>query len=45
MDMRAVREITGLCSLLGMDIPDVEKAFFGVDIIKTPPDPAVKVIR
>ncbi|MCX6684724.1 MAG: ribonuclease P [Methanoregula sp.] len=45
MDMRAVREITGLCSLLGMDIPDVEKGFFGVDRITTPPDPAVKVIR
>jgi hypothetical protein len=42
--MRAVREIAGLCSLLGMDIPDVEKAFFGVDIITTPPNPAVKVI-
>jgi ribonuclease P/MRP protein subunit RPP1 len=45
MDMRAVREITGLCSLIGMDIPDVEKAFFGVDIITASPDSAVKVIR
>jgi ribonuclease P/MRP protein subunit RPP1 len=44
LDMRAVREITGLCSLVGMDIPDVEMAFFGVDIITTPPNPAVKVI-
>jgi ribonuclease P/MRP protein subunit RPP1 len=44
LDMRAVREIAGLCSLLGMDIPDVEKAFFGVDTITTPPNPAVKVI-
>jgi ribonuclease P/MRP protein subunit RPP1 len=44
LDMRAVREIAGLCSLLGMDIPDVEKAFFGVDIITTPPNPVVKVI-
>jgi ribonuclease P/MRP protein subunit RPP1 len=44
LDMRAVREITGLCSLIGMDIPDVEMAFFGVDIITTPPNPAVKVI-
>ena len=42
--MRAVREITGLCSLIGMDIPDVEKAFSGVDTVTTPPDPAVKVI-
>ena len=44
LEMRAVREITGLCSLIGMDIPDVEKAFFGVDIITTSPNPAVKVI-
>jgi len=45
LEMRAVREITGLYSLIGMDIPDVEKAFFGVDIITASPDPAVKVIR
>jgi ribonuclease P/MRP protein subunit RPP1 len=45
LDMRAVREISGLCSLVGMDTPDVEKAFFGVDIITASPDPAVKVIR
>jgi ribonuclease P/MRP protein subunit RPP1 len=44
LDMRAVREIAGLCSLIGMDTPDVEMAFFGVDIITTPPNPAVKVI-
>ena len=44
LEMRAVREITGLYSLIGMDMPDVEKAFFGVDIITTPPNPAVKVI-
>jgi len=44
LDMRAVREIAGLCSLIGMDIPDVEMAFFGTDIITTPPNPAVKVI-
>jgi ribonuclease P/MRP protein subunit RPP1 len=44
LDMRAVREIAGLCSLIGMDPPDVERAFFGVDIIITPPNPAVKVI-
>ena len=34
--MRAVREITGLCSLIGMDIPDVEKAFSGIDISHHP---------
>jgi ribonuclease P/MRP protein subunit RPP1 len=44
LDMRAVREIAGLCSLVGMDIPDVEMAFSGVDIITTPPNLAVKVI-
>ena len=44
LEMRAVREIAGLCSVVGMDVPDVEKAFVGVDIITTPPDPAVKVI-
>jgi ribonuclease P/MRP protein subunit RPP1 len=44
LDMRAVREIAGLSSLIGMDTHDVEMAFFGVDIITTPPDPAVKVI-
>jgi len=44
LDMRAVREIAGLCSLVGMDTPDVEMAFFGVDIITAPPNPAVKVI-
>jgi ribonuclease P/MRP protein subunit RPP1 len=44
MDMRAVREIAGLCSLVGMDIPCVEKAFSGVDIITASPDPAVRVI-
>jgi ribonuclease P/MRP protein subunit RPP1 len=44
LDMRAVREIAGLCSLVGMDTPDVEMAFLGVDIITAPPHPAVKVI-
>jgi len=45
LDMRAVREITGLGSLIGMDTSDVEKAFFGVDFITAPPHSAVKVIR
>ena len=44
LDMRAVREITGLCSLFGMDTPDVEMAFSGVDIITSLPDSAVRVI-
>ncbi len=45
LDMRAVREIAGLGSLIGMDTSDVEKAFFGVDLITAPPHSAVKVIR
>ena len=44
LDMRPVREITGLCSLIGMDSSDVETAFSGVDIITAPPNSAVKVI-
>jgi len=44
LEMRAVREISGLCSLLDMDIGDVEKALNGVDIVTTSPNPAVKVI-
>ena len=44
LDMRAVREISGLCSLIGMDTPDVEKALAGVGTVSTPPVPAVRVI-
>ena len=44
LDLRPVREITGLCSLIGMESSDVEAAFSGVDIITAPPNPAVKVI-
>jgi ribonuclease P/MRP protein subunit RPP1 len=44
LDMRAVREITGLCSIIGMDISDAEKAFSGVDFIMSSPDRAVTVI-
>ena len=44
LDMRAVREITGLCSIIGMDISDVEKALSGVDFIMSSPDRAVTVI-
>ncbi len=43
-EMRAAREISGLCSLLDMDTSDVEKAFGGVDSITIPPHPSVKVI-
>jgi ribonuclease P/MRP protein subunit RPP1 len=44
LDMRAVREISGLCFLLGMDSSDVEKALAGIDRIMIPPDPAVRVV-
>jgi ribonuclease P/MRP protein subunit RPP1 len=44
LEMRAVREIAGLCSLIGMDTPDVEKAFTGVDAVTTLPNPAVRLI-
>ncbi len=44
LEMRAVREIAGLCSLIGMDTPDVERAFTGVDAVTTPPNPAVRLI-
>jgi len=44
LDLRAVREITGLCSLLGMDLPDVERAFAGVGTATEPPVPSVRVV-
>ena len=44
LDLRAVREITGLCSLIGMDIAGVEKSLDAVGRITTPPAPAVRVI-
>jgi ribonuclease P/MRP protein subunit RPP1 len=44
LDLRAVREITGLCSLIGMETSDVERALDGVGRVTTPPQPAVRVI-
>lgn len=44
LDLRAVREITGLCSLLGMDLGDVERAFGGVGAVTEPVQPAVRVV-
>jgi ribonuclease P/MRP protein subunit RPP1 len=44
IDLRAVREISGLCSLLDMDIPLVEKALAGVGIVTTPLTPSVRVV-
>ena len=44
LEMRAVREIAGLCSLIGMETPDIERVFTGIDLITTPPNPAVRFI-
>ena len=44
LDLRAVREVTGLCSLIGMDTPDVEKALDAVGRVTAPPVSAVRVI-
>ena len=45
LEMRPVREIAGLCSLLGMDPADVENALAGIARVTTPPRSAVTVIR
>jgi ribonuclease P/MRP protein subunit RPP1 len=42
--MRSVREVTGLCSVIGMDISDVELALAGVNRVTTPGETAVRVI-
>ena len=44
LDLRAVREVTGLCSLVGMDISGVEKALDSIGRVTTPPAPSVRVI-
>jgi len=44
LDMRSVREITGLCSLLGMDTDDVARALGGIGFLDTPAPAAVRVI-
>jgi ribonuclease P/MRP protein subunit RPP1 len=44
LDLRAVREITGLCTLIGMDMDDVEQALGGVGRVMSPPVPAIRVI-
>ena len=44
LELRAVREIAGLCSLLGMDEHDVEAAFSGIAAVTSPADRAVRVI-
>ena len=44
LEMRAVREIVGICSFIDMEITDIEKAFSGVDTVTSSPAYAVKVI-
>lgn len=44
LDLRAVREISGLSSLVGMDDTGVEKALGTVGRITSPPEPAVRVV-
>jgi ribonuclease P/MRP protein subunit RPP1 len=44
LDLRAVREITGLCSLIGMDISGVEKALDAVGRVTAPSPSAVRVV-
>jgi ribonuclease P/MRP protein subunit RPP1 len=44
LDLRAVREITGLCSLIGMDTSGVENALDAIRRVTIPPAPSVRVI-
>ncbi|MDO9325077.1 MAG: RNase P subunit p30 family protein [Methanoregula sp.] len=44
LEMRNVRDVAGICSLIGMDVPDVERALAGVGTVLTPPKQAVTVI-
>jgi ribonuclease P/MRP protein subunit RPP1 len=44
LDLRAVREITGLCSLIGMDTSGVERALDAVGRVRVPSPSAVRVI-
>ncbi|HXX55185.1 MAG TPA: RNase P subunit p30 family protein [Methanoregula sp.] len=44
LEMRGVRDLAGLCSLLGMDEYDVEGALSGITRVTSPADHAVKVI-
>jgi ribonuclease P/MRP protein subunit RPP1 len=45
LDMRAVREITGLCSLLDMETEDVEKALSAIGKVTARLEPATRVVR
>jgi ribonuclease P/MRP protein subunit RPP1 len=45
LGMRVVREVTGLCSLFGMDETDVQMALAGVGRVTGPGESIVKVIQ
>jgi ribonuclease P/MRP protein subunit RPP1 len=45
LDLRSPREVTGLCSLIGMDIGAAEGALGGIVQVTTPPVPAVRVVE
>lgn len=42
--MRSVREVTGLCSVIGLDTEDVQRALGGVEQVTEPSGAAVRVI-
>ena len=44
LDLRATREVSGLLSLLDMDLPVIERALNGVSEVTTPMQPSVRVI-
>jgi ribonuclease P/MRP protein subunit RPP1 len=44
LDLRAVREVTGLCSLIGMEMSGVEKALDAVGRVTAPSPSAVRVV-
>jgi ribonuclease P/MRP protein subunit RPP1 len=44
LELRAVREISGICSLIGMETSDVEAALAGVGRVTTPSQSAVRVV-
>ena len=44
LGLRTVREVAGLCSVIGLDVSDTAQALTGIDRIMRPENAAVKVI-
>ncbi len=44
LDLRSVREVSGLCSLIGMDLPGVERSLDAPGRVLSPARPAVRVV-